>query len=151
MDIKVVATNRKARHEYNILDTFEAGISLQGSEIKSIRAGQISLGQAFVKIDEHLQAWLCDAHIAPYDPANRYNHDPVRPRRLLMHRDEINRLWNNVRQKGFTIIPLRVYLKQGRAKVEIATARGKKLYDKRADIAKRDAEREMERAFRRHD
>jgi SsrA-binding protein len=151
MDIKVVATNRKARHEYLILDTYEAGISLQGSEIKSVRAGQVSLGQAYIKIDENLQAWLVDAHIAPYDQANRNNHDPVRPRRLLLHREEINRLWNNIRQKGFTIIPLRMYLKQGRAKVEIATARGKKLYDKRADLAKRDAELEMERAFRRRD
>jgi len=151
MDIKVVATNRKARHEYLILDSYEAGISLQGSEIKSVRAGQVSLGQAYIKIDENLQAWLLDAHIAPYEQANRNNHDPVRPRRLLLHREEINRLWNNIRQKGFTIIPLRMYLKQGRAKVEIATARGKKLYDKRADLAKRDAELEMERAFRRRD
>ena len=148
MDIKVVATNRKARHEYNILDTYEAGIALQGSEIKSVRAGQVSLGQAYIKIDENLQAWLFDAHIAPYEHANRFNHDPVRPRRLLLHREEINRLWNNVRQKGFTIIPLRMYLKQGRAKVEIASATGKKLYDKRADLARRDAELEMERAFR---
>jgi SsrA-binding protein len=144
MSIKTVATNRKARHEYFILETHEAGIVLQGSEIKSIRAGQISLAEAFVRIDGH-EAWLEDAHIAPYEQASHYNHDPRRPRKLLLHRSEIHRLWNEVRQKGITIIPLNVYLKDGRAKVEIAVAKGKKLYDKRADIAKRDAKREIER------
>jgi SsrA-binding protein len=146
-DIKIVATNRKAKHEYFILDTHEAGISLQGSEIKSIRAGHISLTEAYIAIAER-EAWLMDAHIAPYEQAGRYNHDPRRPRRLLLHRAEIRRLWNEVRQKGVTIIPLRIYLKEGRAKVEIALAKGKKLYDKRADLAKRDAEREIERHLR---
>jgi len=145
--IKVVATNRKARYEYFIYETYEAGIELKGSEIKSIRAGQISLAEAFVQI-ENRQAWLMDAHIAPYEQAARFNHDPVRPRRLLLHKDEIQRLFNNVRQKGVTIVPLRIYLKNGRAKCEIATAKGKKLYDKRADIARRDAEREIERNLR---
>jgi SsrA-binding protein len=143
-NIKVVATNRKARHEYFILDTYEAGIELRGSEIKSIRAGQISLSEAYIKIDGQ-EAWLVDAHIAPYEQANLYNHDPLRPRRLLLHRDEIRKLWDTVRQKGVTVIPLRVYLKNGRGKVEIATAKGKKLYDKRADIARKDVEREMQR------
>jgi SsrA-binding protein len=143
-NIKVVATNRKARHEYFILDTYEAGISLRGSEIKSIRAGQISLGEAYIKLDGQ-EAWLVDAHIAPYEQANLYNHDPLRPRRLLLHRDEIRKLWDTVRQKGVTVIPLRVYLKNGRGKVEIATAKGKKLYDKREDIARKDVEREMQR------
>ena len=143
-NIKVVATNRKARHEYFILDTYEAGIELRGSEIKSIRAGQISLSEAYIKIDGQ-EAWLVDAHIAPYEQANLYNHDPLRPRRLLLHRDEIRKLWEMVRQKGVTVIPLRVYLKNGRGKVEIATAKGKKLYDKRADIARKDIEREMQR------
>ena len=144
MGTKTVATNRKARHEYFILETHEAGIALQGSEIKSIRAGQISLGEAYIRIDGH-EAWLEDAHIAPYEQANRFNHDPRRPRKLLLHQSEIHRLWNEVRQKGVTIIPLSVYLKEGRAKVEIAVAKGKKLYDKRADLAKRDAMREIER------
>src|SRR4030043_404909 len=144
MGDKVVATNRRARHEYFILETFEAGIALQGSEIKSIRAGQISLAEAFVRIDVK-EAWLEDAHIAPYEQASIYNHEPRRPRRLLLHSSEIRRLWNTGRQKGDTIIQLSVYLKNGRAKVEIAVAKGKKLYDKRAEIAKRDSQREIDR------
>jgi SsrA-binding protein len=148
MSIKVVATNRKAHHEYFLLDTYEAGISLQGSEIKSIRAGQVSLAQAYISIDGQ-KAWLQNAHIAPYDQASRFNHDPLRPRQLLLHRSEIRKLWELVRQKGVTIVPLRIYLKDGLAKVEIAVAKGKKLYDKRADIAKRDAERDIERQIRR--
>lgn len=146
--IKVVATNRKAGHEYFLLERLEAGIALQGSEIKSIRAGQISLAEAYVRVDGK-EAWLEDAHIAPYEQAGRWNHEPRRPRRLLLHRKEIRKLWDEVRQKGVTIVPLRVYLKDGRAKIEIAIAKGKKLYDKREAIAKRDAEREMERNFRR--
>jgi SsrA-binding protein len=144
MAIKVLATNRKARHEFFILETYEAGIELQGSEIKSIRAGQVSLAEAYVSVDGG-QAWLVDAHVAPYERASHFNHDPHRRRRLLLHRSEILRLWNEVRQKGVTIIPLQVYLKDGRAKVEIAVAKGKKLYDKRAAIAERDAKREIER------
>ena len=150
MDLKVVATNRKARHEYLILETYEAGLVLQGSEIKSIRAGQISLAQAYVSIDGK-EAWLLNAHIAPYDQASHFNHDPLRQRKLLLHRSEIRKMWENIRQKGTTIIPLRVYIKNGHAKIEIAVAKGKKLYDKRADIAKRDVEREMERQFKRRD
>jgi SsrA-binding protein len=144
MSIKVVATNRKAHHEYFLLDTYEAGLVLQGSEIKSIRAGQISLAEAYVHIDGR-EAWLMDAHIAPYAQASLFNHEPRRPRKLLLHRGEIRRLWNEVRKKGMTIVPTRVYLKNGRAKVEIALAKGKKLYDKRESIAKRDAQREAER------
>ncbi len=146
MGIKIVATNRKARHEYFILETLEAGIALQGSEIKSIRAGHISLAEAYVRIDGQ-QAWLEDAHIAPYEQASINNHDPRRPRKLLLHRDEIMKLWNMVRQKGVTIIPLNVHMKEGRAKLEIAVAKGKKLYDKRAEIAKRDSDREIERQY----
>lgn len=145
--VKVVATNRKARHEYFLLDTFEAGLELKGSEIKSIRLGQISLAEAYVKLDG-TQAWLVDAHIAPYEQANIFNHEPRRPRRLLLHKSEIHKLWDLVRQKGVTVIPLRVYLSKGRAKVEIAVAKGKKLYDKRADIARRDVEREIQRELR---
>ena len=144
MGIKVIATNRKAHHEYFLLDTYEAGIALQGSEIKSIRAGQVSLAQAYVSVDGR-EVWLVNAHIAPYEQANRYNHEPLRPRKLLLHQSEIRKLWESVRQKGVTIVPLRLYLKEGRAKVEIAVAKGKKLYDKRADMAKRDAQREMQR------
>jgi SsrA-binding protein len=144
MGEKVVASNRRARHEYFILETFEAGIALHGSEIKSIRAGQISLAEAYVRIDGK-EAWLEDAHIAPYEQASINNHDPLRPRKLLLHSGEIHKLWNTVRQKGVTIIPLAVYLKDGRAKVEIAVAKGKKLYDKRAEIAKRDTQREIDR------
>lgn len=146
--VKIVATNRKARHEYFLLDTYEAGIELRGSEIKSVRAGQMSIAEAYVTIDGK-EAWLVDAHIAPYEQAGRFNHEPRRRRRLLLHRDEIRRLFNVVRQKGVTIIPTKVYLKNGIAKVEIATAKGKKLYDKRQAIARRDAEREIERHFNR--
>jgi SsrA-binding protein len=144
MDIKVVATNRKARFEFFLLEEFEAGLSLQGSEIKSIRAGQVSLAEAYVKVDGK-NAWLVEAHVAPYEQANRFNHDPKRPRRLLLHKKEIKKLWDAIRQKGVTIVPTRMYLKGGRAKLEIAIARGKKLYDKRATIAKRETEREIER------
>lgn len=143
-NVKVVATNRKAGFEYFLYERFEAGLALKGSEIKSIRAGQISLKEAYIRVDED-QAWLIEAHIAPYLQANRFNHDPKRPRRLLLHRKEIHEMWDAVRQKGVTIVPLRVYLKNGRAKLEIAIAKGKKMYDKREAIAKKDAERELER------
>jgi SsrA-binding protein len=146
MDVKTVATNRKAKHEYFLLETLEAGLELRGSEIKSIRAGQISLAEAYVQVDGK-QAWLIDAHVAPYEQASRSNHDPRRPRRLLLHSSEIKRLWDTVRQKGVTIVPTRVYLKDGRAKLEIAVAKGKKIYDKRAVMAERDAKREIEREF----
>ena len=147
MNVKVVATNRKAKFEYFLLEHFEAGLALMGSEIKSVRAGQISLAEAYVKVDER-QAWLVNAHIAPYNPASRFGHDPRRPRCLLLHRKEIRELWNAVRQKGVTIVPMRVYLKEGRAKLEIALGRGKKLHDKRQVLAKREAERELERQAR---
>lgn len=147
MAVKVVASNRKAKFEYFLLENFEAGISLQGSEIKSIRAGQISLSESYVQTDGK-QAWLMNAHVAPYEQANRFNHDPLRPRRLLLHKREIRELWDAVRQKGVTIVPVKAYIKDGRAKVEIAIAKGKKLYDKRQDIAKRDQAREIEREQR---
>jgi SsrA-binding protein len=143
-NVKVVATNRKAGFEYFLFERFEAGLSLKGSEIKSIRAGQISLAESYIRVDEN-QAWLIEAHIAPYLQANRFNHDPKRPRRLLLHSKEIREMWEAVRQKGVTIVPMRVYLKNGRAKLEIAVAKGKKLHDKREAIARRDAEREMNR------
>lgn len=147
MGIKVVASNRKAGFEYFLLEHFEAGIALQGSEIKSIRSGQISLAESYVRIDGK-DAWLVNAHIAPYDPASRNNHDPLRERRLLLHKKEIRKMWDAIRQKGVTIIPVKVYLKEGLAKVDIAVAKGKKLYDKREDIARRDAERDADRQVR---
>ena len=147
-DFKVVATNRKASFEYFLLDKFEAGLALQGSEIKSIRAGQISIQESYVEIENGQQAFLVEAHIAPYEQANRFNHDPRRKRRLLLHKKEIRKLWDNVRIKGMTIVPTRVYLKNGRAKIEIALAKGKKAYDKRATIAKRDEARSAERETR---
>jgi len=150
MSIKVVATNRKARHNYFLSDTYEAGIALQGSEIKSIRAGQISIGEAYIQIDG-LEAWLVDAHISPYDQASFFGHEPRRKRKLLLHRKEIDKLWDEVRKKGVTIVPTRVYLKDGRAKVEIAVGHGKKQYDKRQEMAKRDAQREIERNLRRNE
>jgi SsrA-binding protein len=150
MGIKVVATNRKASHEYFLLEHFEAGLSLQGSEIKSVRAGQISLAEAYVRVDGK-EAWLLDAHIAPYEQASLNNHPPRRPRKLLLHRKEIRELWNEVRMKGVTIVPIRVYLKEGRAKLEIALAKGKKLYDKREAISKRDEQRDIERQARGRD
>ena len=145
--IKVIATNRKVKHDYFLLEIFEAGLSLLGSEIKSIRAGKISIKEAYVKVDGE-QAWLVNAHISPYDPASRENHDPIRDRKLLLHKKEIKTLWNEVRQKGVTIIPLRVYLRKGKDKVEISIVKGKKNYDKRQAIAKRDSQREIERSLR---
>ena len=145
MNEKVKATNRKAKFDYFLLDTFEAGLVLKGSEIKSIRAGQISIKEAYVRVDEK-EAWLVNAHIAPYNPASTLNHEPRRERKLLLHRKEIRKLWDEVRQKGLTVIPTKIYLSQGKAKAEIALARGKRKYDKRRSIAKKDAEREMRRA-----
>ena len=147
MSIKVIATNRKAYHEYQFYDTYEAGLVLVGSEIKSIRAGRVSLQEGFVLL-EGGEAWLMNVHIAPYEPASRQNHDPKRRRKLLLHRREIERLQSRVQEKGYTLVPIRLYLKDSRAKVEIALARGKKLYDKRETIAKRDVKRQVERALK---
>ena len=145
---KIVANNRKAGFEYFLLEHFEAGLSLQGSEIKSVRAGQMSITEAFIDIENGREAWLLESHIAPYEQANQFNHEPKRRRRLLLHRKEIRKMWNEVRQKGVTIVPLKVYIKNGRAKIEIALAKGKKLHDKRETIAKRDQERETSRDTR---
>jgi SsrA-binding protein len=139
-----LATNRKAGHDYLLGERFEAGLVLQGSEIKSMRAGQISLKEAYIRIESG-EAWLINAHIAPYDPASSTNHEPRRRRKLLLHRRQIMELEEAVQQKGVTLIPVRVYLKAGRAKLELAIARGKRQYDKRRAIAQRDAEREMAR------
>jgi SsrA-binding protein len=147
MGIKVIANNRKARHQYTFHDTFEAGLALMGSEIKSIRAGRVSLQEGYVQF-EGGEAWLVNVHIAQYEPANRQNHEPRRRRKLLLHRREIDRLQSRVQERGYTVVPTRLYLKDGRAKVEIALARGKKQYDKRQDIARRDSKRQMERAIK---
>lgn len=144
MDSKIIAKNRKAEFEYFLLEHFEAGLALQGSEIKSIRAGQVSLQESYIQVDAS-SAWLVGAHIATYEAASYTNHDPKRSRQLLLHKKEIRQLWNAIRQKGVTIVPVRMYLKDGRAKLDIAVAKGKKLYDKREVIAKRDAEREIAR------
>jgi SsrA-binding protein len=147
-EVKVVATNRKASFEYFLMEKFEAGLALQGTEIKSIRAGQVSIQESFIDIRDGREAWLVEAHIAPYEQASRFNHEPRRKRKLLLHKKQILELWNNVRIKGMTVVPTRIYLKKGRAKIEIALAKGKKAYDKRATIAKRDEARSNERAER---
>ena len=144
---KIIATNRKARHDYFIDETCEAGIALTGTEIKSARAGRVNLRDSYVQIKSG-ELWLIDTHIAPYKQAGRSSHEPKRPRKLLMHRREISRLQGKVQEKGYTLVPLRLYLKDNKwAKVEIALARGKKLYDKREASRKHDAQREMERAL----
>jgi SsrA-binding protein len=147
MAIKVIATNRKAYHEYHILQTVEAGIALTGSEIKSIRAGNISMGDAYVK-PEAGELLLLNMHIARYEAASYLGHDPVRPRKLLLHRKQIRELTSQTVQKGFTLIPLRVYIKDSYAKLEIALARGKKLYDKREAITTRESKRRLDRVMK---
>ncbi len=145
---KTITVNRKIQHDYQILRTLEAGLSLLGSEIKSIREGRVSIREAYVRADNG-EMWLVGAHVAQYPPAATANHEPTRRRRLLLHKRQIAELKRSVESEGVTIVPLRLYLKGGRAKLEIAVARGKKRYDKRAAIAKRDAERQMQRALRR--
>lgn len=145
--IKIIAKNRKAGFEYFLQESFEAGISLHGSEIKSVRANQVSISEAYIQIEEG-EAWLVNAHIAPYEAASYLNHDPKRKRRLLLHKKEINKMWDAVRQKGVTIVPVKIYLSHGLAKIEIAIGKGKKLYDKRENIARRDQEREAARSIK---
>ena len=147
--VKIIATNRKARHDYHIDDTFEAGMALTGTEIKSIRAGRVSLRDSFAVVKEG-ELWLMNAHIAPYDPGTYANHEPRRPRKLLMHRREINRITGQLQEKGFTLVPLRLYLKDNLAKVELGLARGKKQYDKRAALRQKETRREIDRAVARH-
>ena len=144
---RTLAENRKARHDYSIDETYEAGVALTGTEIKSIRAGKVNLRDSYAQVKGG-EMWLFNVHIAPYDQAGYVSHDPMRPRKLLMHRKEINRLAGAVTEKGLALIPLRVYLKNNRAKIELALARGKKSYDKRDAIAERDSKREVERALR---
>lgn len=144
--VKIVAKNRKARHNFIIEDSYEAGIVLLGSEIKSIRAGQINIGESYAQFQGD-ELWLFNAHISTYKPASRENHEPLRARKLLLHRRQLNRLHGQLQQKGFTLVPLKVYLKSGLAKVEIGLARGKKLYDKRQSLKKRQDDRQIQRAL----
>lgn len=144
-DEHTVALNRRARHEFSIDETFEAGLVLTGTEIKSIRAGKVQLSDAYARV-ERGEAWLIGAHIAPFEQGNRYNHEPKRERKLLLHRSEIDELLGRTRAKGQTVVPLRLYIDgKGRAKVELGLARGKQLHDRRRDIADRDARREVAR------
>lgn len=146
--IKIIAKNRKASHDYHLEDTYQAGLVLMGSEIKSIRANRISLREGFVQEREG-ELWLMNVNIATYEQASRFGHaDPLRPRKLLLHKKEIAEISSRIRERGYTVVPTMIYLQRGRAKVEIALARGKKLYDKRETIAKRDAERQMRRAVK---
>jgi SsrA-binding protein len=144
---KVVVRNKKARHEFEILDVYEAGLVLRGSEVKSIRAGKASLAEAFARIDAG-EVWIHGMHVTPYDPAGRWNHDPVRPRKLLLRREEIRRLIGAVQEKGLALVPLELYFRRGHARLALALARGKKLHDKRETLRRRSHEREMQRELR---
>lgn len=144
---KLIANNKKAFHDYFIEDTFEAGIALVGTEVKSLRMGKCSLKESYVQMEKG-ELILCQMHISPYEKGNIFNKDPLRPRKLLMHRYEINKITGKIDQKGYTVVPLQIYFKGSLVKVEIALARGKKLYDKREDIAKKDMRRENEREFK---
>jgi len=144
---KVVCRNRRARHDYEIEDTFEAGLVLVGTEVKSLREGRVNLRDSYAEV-RNGELFLLGVHISPYTQGNVWNHEPLRPRKLLLHAREIDRIGSKVNERGYTIVPTKVYFKDGRAKVEIGLARGKKLYDKRADMAQRDAQRDVERALR---
>jgi len=145
MPDKTVAINRRARYEYALEETLEAGIVLTGTEIKSIRAGRVNLAEAYARI-ERGEAWLIGAHIAPYEQGNRNNHEPTRTRKLLLHRDQIAELIGRTQAKGFTLVPLKLYIRDGMAKLELGVGKGKKAYDKRRTIAERDVRREIERS-----
>ena len=147
MVINIIATNRKAYHNYFVQDSVEAGIALTGSEIKSIRAGRVSLGDAYIR-PEAGELWLQNAHIARYEAGSYMSHEPMRPRKLLLHRQQINNLTSRVSEKGLTLVPLKVYIKGNIAKVELALAKGKKLYDKRESIMRRETEREIDRTLK---
>jgi len=145
--IKIITDNRRARHEYHFLELYEAGIELKGTEVKSLRNGKANLQDAYAKV-ENGEMLVYNMHISPYEMGNRFNHDPKRPRRLLLHKSEINRLYSKVREKGWTLIPSRIYFLQGRAKLELALAQGKKLHDKRNDLIKKEAKRDIERTMK---
>lgn len=146
--IKVAAENRKARHDYKIEDSFEVGIELQGTEVKALREGKANLKDSYAQITNTVEIYVYNLHISPYDFGNQFNHDPLRPRRLLLHREEIRKLVSKVKEKGMALIPLKLYFKGGLVKMQLALATGKKLYDKRRDLATKDAKREMSRALK---
>jgi len=146
--IKIITENRKARHDYNIVEAMEAGMELVGTEVKSLRAGKVNLKDSFVRITKKGELAVMNMHISPYDFGNYNNHDPLRTRRLLMHRREIDRLLGKVKEKGYSLIPLKLYFKRGFVKMELALCTGKKIYDKRRDMAERDAKREMQRGLK---
>lgn len=143
-----IATNRRARYEYHIEETYEAGLALTGTEVKSLRAGRASIGDAYARV-ENGEVWLYHVHIPPYEAGSIFNHDPLRKRKLLLHRNEIRRLSGRIQQKGYTLVPLRLYFNRGMVKIELAVARGKRQYDKRAAIETREAQRRIEKAIRR--
>ncbi len=144
---KLIAQNKKAFHDYHIEETFEAGIVLTGTEVKSLRVGKANLRDSYASVKEN-ELWLIGVHISPYEQASVFNHDPLRNRKLLVHRHELKRLVGKIQRAGYTLVPTKMYFKDGRAKVEIALAKGKATYDKRQDLAKKDAQRDIERAFR---
>lgn len=146
-DIRVIAENRKARHDYHIDEVLEAGLVLQGTEVKSIRARRVNLKDSYARVENN-EVFLHNMHISPYEQGNRFNHDPLRSRKLLLNRSEIRRLIGLTREKGMALVPLRLYFRRGKVKLELAVARGKKLYDKRRDLAERTAKREVEKAFK---
>ena len=146
--IKIAAENRKARHDYTIYETFEAGIELVGTEVKSLRAGKANLKDAYAQITKTAEVYVYNLHISPYDFGNQFNHDPLRPRRLLLHRSEIRRLIGKTKEKGYTLVPLKLYFTHGLVKMELALAIGQKLYDKRQAMAEKDAKREMDRSLK---
>ncbi len=148
--IKILAENRKARHDYHIHETFEAGIALVGTEVKSLRAGKANLKDSYAQIDKNAELKLYNLHISPYEQGNQFNHEPLRVRKLLMHRSEINKLLGKIKEKGYTLVPLKLYFNHGKVKVDLALVSGKKDYDKRDDMATRDAKREMDRAMKEH-
>ena len=145
--VKLVADNRRARHEYEILETFEAGLALSGTEVKAMRQGKANLQESFARIEDN-EIWLYRCHISPYDFGNRFNHDPLRKRRLLLHRRQISKLKAQTQEKGLALIPLKLYFKGNWAKIDLALARGKQLYDKRQSIAKRENQRQIERIIK---
>lgn len=144
---KTIALNRQARHEYFIEDSYETGIVLTGTEVKSIRLGRLNLKDSFARV-ENSEVIVFNMHISPYEQGNRFNHDPVRPRKLLLHKDEIRKVYSKIKEKGYTLVPLRMYFKRGLIKMELGLAKGKKLYDKRDDAAQRDAKREIDKAMK---
>lgn len=146
--IKIAAENRKARHDYIIHETYETGIQLVGTEVKALRAGKANLKDAYAQINKEAEVFLYNLHISPYDHGNQFNHDPLRPRKLLMHKAEIRKLIGKMKEKGYALVPLKLYFTHGLVKVDLALATGKKLYDKRQSLAEKDAKRDMERTLK---